>query len=373
MEDWNALIKMVFSEYFVSDALLKKNKEILRTEIVNYVKFVNKKEFIDLFNWIYSVFKECILLDKSASVKMLSDSFNEIGDTDSRWMMNVLTQPDVSQFSERDKIAFYFKAMDEVLEGCFKPRFKLFDKFVAFKIRQVVADNSSVDFGKLINDFSSQFRVDADLLLKDPIASISISQWRNIAAHKSYAINKTDVVVKYGKPNQRSVTLSVEDFYKVFYWSQDVYTVIRLAEVLVYLNYMTEVVAELGGSDKIRVRFEASLLNLIHNMQIVGFEFVATEERSNLFCLVVKSKIGFNLQDSLFHASQCLDQLCCAVYDDDFVRDNYQKTKISVIDRETSKIASAIMSIETALEMVYGKIDLEQYLDKMEFEFPDQA
>lgn len=368
VEDWNALIKLKLSKYFISDTIFEKNKELLRTEIINYIRFSEKPEFFRLFEWTFDLYKECLSIDKEQTIKIIADSFNVVSNTDMKWMTNVLIQPDTSTFSERDKISYYFKIIDETLEGAFKPRFKLLDKLAKFKLNQTIVDNSNYDFGRLVRDFPNQFKNNIGLFLEDPIYSISTNQWRNIAAHKSFLINKENIVVEYGRPNIQTHIISIEEFYKIVYWSQDIYRVIRLAQVFTDLNYIEEIVNELGGTENIDVRFESSLLHIIHNMQIVGFEFDSTEEQSDTFCLNVRGKINHDVKSSLIHASQCLDQLSCAIYDDKFVRDNFQKTQISIVDENKDKLASATISIEIALKKAKCEIDLDEYLDNMKFE-----
>ena len=101
---------------------------------------------------------------------------------------------------------------------------------------------------------------------------------------------------------------------------------------------------------------------------LVGFEFISTEELSDTFCLNVKGKVTHDVKSSLIHASQCLDQLSCAVYNDEFIRDNFKKTRISILDDNLNKLASATIPIDIALKKVKSEISLEEYLDKMQFE-----
>lgn len=103
-------------------------------------------------------------------------------------------------------------------------------------------------------------------------------------------------------------------------------------------------------------------------MQIVGFEFVSTEELSDTFCLNVKGKVNHDLKSSLIHASQCLDQLSCAIYDDEFTKDNFENTRVSILDDSLSKLASATIPIKVALKKIKGEISLDEYLDLMKFE-----
>ncbi|MNW32565.1 hypothetical protein D3C74_95100 [compost metagenome] len=366
VEDWNNLLKIEFGKYFSEEAF-KKNKEILRTEIINYIRFCTKPEYLKLFEWTSDLYKDCLNTNNQRIIKVLADSFDDISNTDMKWMTNVLTQPDHNEFSERDKISFYFKVIDETLESVFKPRFKLLCKFVDFKLHHSVPDNSSSDFGQLIRDFPIQVRRDADLFLKDPILLISTNQWRNIAAHKSFIINENDIVVKYGRNNIQMLAISYDNFYKILEWTQDIYRVIRLGQVFTYLNYMEEIVSELGGTENIHIRYESSLLHIIHNMQTVGFEYVSNEEQGDTFILNVKGKMNHDVKSSLIHASQCLDQLSCAIYDDKFVRDNFKKTKIRIVDDDLNTLASATISIEIALKKAMGELTLDEYLNRMEF------
>ena len=214
----------------------------------------------------------------------------------------------------------------------------------------------------------SQARGYVSLFLEDPLFSIPTNQWRNIAAHKSFTINTDNIVVEYGRGNIQSKTISYSDFYKIVQWTQDIYRVIRLAQVLTDLNYIREIVEILDGTENMNIRFEASLLRIIHNMQIVGFKFVSNEEQNETFCLNVKGKVNYDVKSSLIHASQCLDQLSRAIYNDKFVRDTFQKTKINIVDDSGNILASATISIETALKRAQGGLTVKEYLNKMEFD-----
>jgi len=222
VEDWNDLIKLKLGKYFISDAVFEKNKEVLRTDLINYIGISEKPEYFRLFEWTYDLCADCFKLDKQKTIKIFSDSFQDISNTDMKWMTSVLTQPDYEQFSERDKISYYFKVIDETLESVFKPRLKLLDKLIRLKLGQNVIDNSNFDFGRIIREFPNEFENEINLFLKDPIFSISTNQWRNIGAHKSFVIKKDNVEVKYGRANIQSTSMSVKEFHKITHWTQDI-------------------------------------------------------------------------------------------------------------------------------------------------------
>src|SRR5665648_10557 len=140
VDDWNDLISIKFKPYFRSNKIFNSNKEVLRTEKINY----------------------------------------------------------------------YFKVIHEILEGVFKPRFRLFDKFINYYTKGTYYDNSKIDFGQIIQNFPDLESVPATLYLKDPYFSITTNQWRNISAHKTFEINKDSISIEYGKKNIKTLSINFE-------------------------------------------------------------------------------------------------------------------------------------------------------------------
>jgi len=367
VDDWNDLISIKFRPYFRNDNIFNSNKEVLRTEIINYIKFSEKPDLLNLFDWTFLVFKECFERDEKLAIEQLSDSFYEISDTDLKWMTNAIIQPNPTDFSERDKISYYFKVIDEILEGVFKPRFRLFDNFTNYYTKGTYYNNSKVDFGQILQHFPVSESVPAALYLKDPYFSITTNQWRNISAHKTFTINKDSIKIEYGKKNIKTLNISFEQLKLILDWTQDIYRVIRFAEVFISLNFTKEVVDNLGGTDKMNLRFESVLMHLINNIQIVGFQFLSTIEQDRTFILRLKKKINFNLKDSVIHASQFLEHLARAVYNDEFTRDKFTDVQVQVMDDNNEKFASSTVRISSAMSKLNKEINLDEYLQCVDF------
>ena len=367
VDDWNDLIRIKFRPYFRSDNIFDSNKEVLRTELINYIKFSEKPDLLNLFDWTFFIFKECFERDKKLAIKQLSDSFFEISDTDLKWMTNAIIQPNPTDFSERDKISYYFKVIDEILEGVFKPRFRMFDNFISYYTNGAYYENSKIDFGQIIQNFPNSESVPATLYLKDPYFSISTNQWRNISAHKTFTINKDSIKIEYGKKNIKTLNISFEQLKLILDWTQEIYRVIRLAEVFINLNFTKEVIDNLGGTDKIKLRFESVLMHLIHNIQIVGFQFLSTLEQDKTFILRLKKKNNSDLKDSVIHASQFLEHLAYAIHDDEFIKDKFTDVEVQVTDENNEKFASTTVKINSAMSKLEKEINLNEYLQCIEF------
>lgn len=373
VDDWNELICKKFRPYFRNDKIFNSNKEVLRTEIINYVKFSENPVLLNLFDWTFLIFKECFERDEQLAIKQLSDSFYEISGTDLKWMTNAIIQPNPTDFSERDKISYYFKVIDDILEGVFKPRFRMFDNYINYYTKGTYYDNSKIDFGQLIQNFPANESVSAALYLKDPYFSITTNQWRNISAHKTFNINKDSIKVEYGKKNIKTLNISFEQLKLILDWTQDIYGVIRLSEVFINLNYTKEVVENLGGTDKMKLRFESVLMHLINNIQIVGFQFISTVEQENIFILRLKKKTNADLKDSVIHSSQFLEHLASAIHDDEFTRDRFTDIQVQVMDDNNEKFASTTVKISSAMNKLEKKINLNEYLQCIDYEINNFA
>jgi len=68
VDDWNDLIRIKFRPYFRSDNIFDSNKEVLRTELINYIKFSEKPDLLKLFNWTLFIFKTCFERDEKLAI-----------------------------------------------------------------------------------------------------------------------------------------------------------------------------------------------------------------------------------------------------------------------------------------------------------------
>ena len=368
VEDWNALIHLKLRSFFNNDLSFGRNKELLRTEILNYVLLGDDSAYLELLKWTFDQFNEPCKLQKNSCIDELSKHIAEVSNTDSTWLSYSITEPNINSLSKRDKTIYLFDTINNVLEKCFKPRFELLYKFSFFN-ESGNFNNKSKGFGSLIKHFPKSYRNNAILYLGDPHFSISTNQWRNIAAHKTYDIKKDEINITYGTKNKKSATLTHEDLLKIVNWVKKSYGTLRLAEVLIYLNYTQEIVSNMHYPRGNEIRLESWLFHITHNMQIVGFQFVSTEEKDNTFIINFRSKKDRTLKESIIHASQCLSQLSGALESDYFLKGSYKFTQVNIVNEKSRVLASAIVEIEKAILHSEGKISLEEYSSNVNFKF----
>ena len=365
VEEWNDLIKKIFLKYFNNEKKLIENKEILRTELINYIKIYRNNDYIDLLDKIHTIFQNCIKSNKKKSLEIWLENFENIVRTDDRYLSYFIQQPNVDEFTKKDFAMYYFKAIDEIIEGCYKPRFHHFYQFYQFKKNPTLENVHNNDFGKSVTD--EKF-IGFDILIKDPIYCITVNQWRNIASHKDYKISKDTIEIKYGVRRDKIKVISHEELKDIVFWLRDVYGSLRLAEVLISLNYMKDIMRlEKANNTNIEIRSEASLLHIVHNLQIVGFKFDSIIESEQTFTLNLFVKNNNDIKESIIHATQVFSRIACALDDDEEQKGKFTDLRINIINKEKEILANAMIDIKSCLKFAHHKLSQKELIYKIRF------
>jgi predicted glycoside hydrolase/deacetylase ChbG (UPF0249 family) len=114
-------------------------------------------------------------------------------------------------------------------------------------------------------------------------------------------------------------------------------------------------------------------MHLINNIQIVGFQFESTVEQENTFILRLKKKTNADLKDSVIHSSQFLEHIASAIYRDEFTRDKFTTVQVQVFDDNNEKFASTTVKISSAMSKLKKRINLNEYLQCIDYEINNFA
>lgn len=367
IDDYNQVTKEVFLKYFKDENTFLKNKELLRTELVNFIKNIAKKEkFEKLFEKIFRVFNDAIDKNKNEVIKELASNLLKTSKTDNLYLAYYIRQPkDISSYTARDLALYYFDTIDEILESCFKSRLELFFRVYSLNKDGILPNITNKTFGDIVNSISG-----FDELIKDHIFNIVFSQWRNIATHKDFEITKDNIKVSYGKEhNRKSQILDYQQFRDITFYINNIYGLLRLVEVIIYLNYTEEIMATDEAKNIVfDMRCEDSFLHIIHNLQTVGFKFHSFNDEKNTFILNFYVKQNNDVQESIIHASQAFIKIAMALDDDEFQKDKFDEIQINIFDKSDEVLALAKIDVKSCLDYSFGKIDMNQLIEKIEFE-----
>ncbi len=373
VEDWNATVKKHFAQFFQNEDIIDQNIELLRTEIVNLSFIFPHQEYLDLLYWTLNIYRTQIGKDKKTFIKFLAKAFSSIERADAAWMSlfqtRALTDENCSLY---DSVYQTFSDIDAILEGCYKPLFQiLYGAVVKSENGGYPSNKKRIDFGEMRSKFPLKFQTVAKLYLEDPQINLPINQWRNIAAHKTFTVKSdTEVELKYGiKLPYKIQIISPDILREILSWVINVYITLRLANVIICFEYMEDIHPLI--SEKPNIRLDQWLTGLCHNLAIVGFPCMATEESSETYILVLQNHYKKPTRDAIIHASQALDQLSTALTADLLIKGKYKYAAIKLLDSEGNYLAKAAVKISDAISLTKGELKLKDYIERVDFHFED--
>lgn len=200
-----------FNQYFDNKNNLERYaNDFLVHDWINYCK-TYYNDIDDNINDVISLFRNAKLIDNMKVFEAFSnfqDTTVEIGNK--YWSM-VILQKDLSNLGDYEYVTECFKMIDDICEIVIKQ----FMFFLVYIHRISIGKNTSfedvikLNFGNLINELTQSNVLNN--LLKFLKSNVSISQWRNIACHKSYQYKDGRIECKYGNNLEHSITFNCKE------------------------------------------------------------------------------------------------------------------------------------------------------------------
>ncbi|WP_444847120.1 hypothetical protein [Duganella caerulea] len=369
-EDWKQAAITEFTPYFRRHTQLKKNLDSFILELRNLARIAQDPEYVDLLRWSLSLYRQVLRIDRSGAYKSLLESFEGLGTSDAHWLHMFQTTSSLEVGAAPRDIAFQvFETICGIAEGCFKPQLQI---LYAFAIRDATGawpDRvASLDFGALVGSFPQPHKARASLLLRDPDLKLSVNQWRNISAHKSYRLVRPKTIqVTFGKGNPQSRRLGLHRLRAVCRWIQKAHHALRLANTIIFIEHAPAILAQ--GYPKLERSLASSLMQIAHDLSTVGYEVSGWKESKKVGTLLIRDRHERPPTEALIHASQQLVALSIGVLFDVSKATHISRVAIQLQLPDESVFGKATVSVSNAEAFSRRKITLQKYMDEVDWEF----
>jgi hypothetical protein len=372
VSDWSAAVRREFGPFIRRKSILSKYPEILRTELVNLRKIAGCPECMRQLRRLVRLYRRELTGHHASAIQQLIALFPGTIAADGNWMSLFMRGEESPFDSVHDEVYEQFDRLDSILEGCHKHHFRVLYSFAVHRTSSTFpADVAARDYGALVATLPQWARAGFRYLCEDPEHSIAVNQWRNVAAHKSFTIRSCRTLdVTYGRPpNQRTKRITTASLRRALDWSMKALNTLRLASVIVYLEYMGDLHAT--GLPECRLRLDSWLVHIFQNLRLVGFHGVAHDLNRNVFTVDLFDAKGRPVRDAAIHASQILDQMSVAVDSDPSVGRRPTRVRVRLVNGEGAVVATASVKTANALAHSEGKLTLQQYVDSVDFTSTD--
>lgn len=202
--DINKEIINEFDTFFINKANLERySNDFLIHDWINYKKLnfdelkTSITKILEIFNLAKTIDAQKIFKDFAMFQKTTTEMGNKY------WSLCIL-QRDFSLLEEFEYIMECFKMIEDISEITLKNYLALCLQIQRISNKKLsnLEDVMKLKYGNVVNElFTSGF-----LTEKLKPYNLSISQWRNISAHKSYSIIDKKIVCKYGNNLENTIT-----------------------------------------------------------------------------------------------------------------------------------------------------------------------
>jgi hypothetical protein len=367
--DWHNITWQMFRPFFRRPTQLKANFDAFHIELRNLARIALHKEFIELLKWNLLIYRRVIRNDRSGAYQTLIELFDNISESDNRWLNMFETSAPLARDAPIQDHAYQlFTTIDGVAEGCYKPQLQV---AFAFAVRASgggwPTNVRGMNFGGLVANYPSSLKSKAGLLLEDPDMHIPVNQWRNIAAHRDFKIiGPRTVQVSFGTTTQQTRRFSLARLRKVWHWLLRAHTAARLTNTIIYIEHMPELYS--AGLRANEHRMSATLLGICHSLATVGFECLEAFKSKGEFALLVRDRHGRNPKEALIHASQMLDQLSVGLLLDLTTQRSIERATIGLVLPDGSRFGTATVPVKIADMHSLGHITLDEYMNNIHWQ-----
>jgi hypothetical protein len=372
VDDWNSAVVSMFGPYVRRRSVLRRRRELLRSELINLAKIQAAPNGPALLSTLVRAYRRAIYVDRDASLGFLVDHFVDMGRSDQNWITLAVTHEPLScAYGLTERAAQKFAILDTVLEGCYKQHAVIAVGFGEWKRgKSIPADIGTRDFGNVLSLLVPAYGRCAERLVRDPFYGIEFNQWRNVAAHKSFrVVTRSTIELVYGRRRQvKRITYAALE--RVLRSAVEALSIVRMASTLVYIEFMPDLCAI--GLPRPTIALESQMVGLCHNLFVVGFKCLHYGGEGKSFVLELEDRLDREPLESVIHASQILDQIGVALEFDPTRSSRYTTVAIRVLDQTGVYAGGASISLDDVLAAAKGALSQKERLARTTFDFADR-
>jgi hypothetical protein len=366
--DWKEAALAAFSPYFRRRSQLNRNIDSFLIELRNLARILQHQDHLAMLSWCLGLHRRVLRSDRAGTLAAMIELLPNMQKSDDAWLnMFETSAPLEPDTPTQDRVFQIFQTIDGVAEGCFKPQLQILYAFAIRDCTGVWPSNvGKLDFGALVANFPPSLSCQAPQLLRDPDVGIGVNQWRNIAAHRTFAlVGPRTIEMRYGKGTPHTCRLGIHRLRTAWHWLLRTHSAVRLANTITFVEHMPDL--HKLGLPKLQQRMSATLVHVSHGLSSVGFETVNWTAKLSEGVLTLRDRLGREPKRALIHASQQLILLGVGVRSDVAMRDRIKSVAISLVKLDGTVLGVAKVSPHDAEAFSKHNLTLKQYLDRVYF------
>jgi len=304
-EACRAVLQAVLEDTSAVDGL---PRDHLIAEAINVQRILNDPWSADQFWYCLTLHRRAYALDRQASLDECARWETQISRGLGHYWSALQLEQRKGGLAVEEFAAEAFRNIGSLLEATTQPLLR--ELLGQLRLtRNVERENlDQLDFGVVVSELASTSGA-ADLFVPRPWG-VSLSQWRNVAQHHNFEVERDIIKVRCGKGlKARGLELSQEDLWVLLRLVFRIQLLVKTARSIFVVDHQVELRGRMNSASEPPGALVFSFASIAASQ---GFEVVGIEVQPERARAVLRDVTGMNPCERQFHASQFVQNLWAA-------------------------------------------------------------
>jgi hypothetical protein len=219
-------------------------------------------------------------INKKLAVSIIERSYPKIHESLNSWHDAYFLNNVDRKNNQRHFVRACFRHLGDTVESVHYPHIECIHELLSnINVLGIPPKNKRGDFGSII---SALIQLDKlKFIYRDNLHDIPLNQWRNIAQHSSYAINKESglIVCVYGN-GRHKIEITSDEIYNLLCRLNDLHSLQKIALDLFLCEFMDDI--NFNSNDTI-ISLETIFGGILNNINVYGFHLKSMKNTSGFY------------------------------------------------------------------------------------------
>ncbi|MEF9951372.1 MAG: hypothetical protein RR840_03910 [Clostridium sp.] len=280
------------------DEILKHCADIIPVEYVNIHKINQDSKSKEMFDYFESIINKAFKVSKKQVIEIMYEFEEYLNNASDKFMVNYSLEADKNNDDLYEFCTIIFEEMGKLLEATIKPYLSIYLALIK------VIENKYTSFseircktlGGLIFEIEENKMYRKNIVYRDSIYNIKLSDIRNICKHEEYIVVGNEVICKYGKNLSKEIRTNKEQIINVFLECENKLVCMRVPLTIFIMSKLSSYVRDSGihineirkSNDNDGTRYIDEIFYSLVYLLSQGYMTIDIKQQSNVLKLLLK-------------------------------------------------------------------------------------
>jgi hypothetical protein len=279
-KEFESLIRSTFRRYINNEEVISKLIDIgSHTWELSVILEMEKEEwFPDALTYLTHAFRTTMHLNRKQCIFVAERLYPDIDESLACWHDAFFLQQNIDTRNPRHAVRAYFRMLGDMIESALKPHIEFIYQILRLNSESAIYDKpENASLGSTISNLLEVEQLEK--IYKSNLFGVSLGQWRNIAQHSNYRVNKRqeNIICTYGSGAQHEIRLSVDELLDLLLRLNKTQALQKVAVSFFLVEFMNEI--QFDRYCDINVTIESIISQIGNGLGLDGFKVSSVKDR----------------------------------------------------------------------------------------------